>query len=332
MNRKSWQNRDMLKCLRSVPVGLLLGVLGVTSGCDVVWSPFLQTRDLTCGNGVFCTQTSPVTTTLRAIWGADAQHIFAVGDNAVILHYDGTSWANRAPNGIGGRTLRSVWGCSASEVWVVGDAGVILKWDGSNWKTSASGSTKDLYGVWCGSSTKVWAVGAVGTILKFDGTSWLTETTTPSTTQTFHKVWGSQTSLWTVGEAGKIYSNSNYVGWVEETSGTTKSLFAIGGFDANSLYAVGSDAVIVKRGQGSPASWAGENSGVLNASSLQGVWGGSAQRIWVVGLLGVMGHWNGSMWTLRDAGVTAGLYGVWGSDPSHVWIVGEGGTILYREE
>jgi hypothetical protein len=60
---------------------------------------------------------------LHEIWGSSAHDVFAVGDNGVIVHFDGTTWTSVKPTG---RTLIGVWGFSPGDVFAVGEAGTIL--------------------------------------------------------------------------------------------------------------------------------------------------------------------------------------------------------------
>jgi hypothetical protein len=52
---------------------------------------------------------SPVSGPLRAIWGAAADDLFAAGDNATVLHWDGQTWSRvRSPRLTG--TIMSIGG------------------------------------------------------------------------------------------------------------------------------------------------------------------------------------------------------------------------------
>lgn len=61
----------------------------------------------------------------------------------------------------------------------------------------------------------------------------------------------------------------------------------------------------------------------------EGIWGSSANDIFVVGSEGMILHNNGSGWSSMSSGTTQGLYDVWGSSPSDVFAVGFNGTILH---
>ena len=60
---------------------------------------------------------------LHEIWGSSAADVFSVGDNGIILHFDGNQWTSSKPTGKG---LLGVWGFSPSDVFAVGETGTIL--------------------------------------------------------------------------------------------------------------------------------------------------------------------------------------------------------------
>ena len=53
---------------------------------------------------------------LKAIWGADANHVYAVGGNGTIVFWNGTLWTSI----LSGTTedLVAVWGSGPNDVWV----------------------------------------------------------------------------------------------------------------------------------------------------------------------------------------------------------------------
>ncbi|MBX3258145.1 MAG: hypothetical protein KF782_00385 [Labilithrix sp.] len=60
--------------------------------------------------------------------------------------------------------------------------------------------------------------------------------------------------------------------------------------------------------------------------ALYGVWGSSANDVWVVGSFGAVLHWNGATWSQQRVRTAAGqpkpLFGIWGSGPGDVWAFG----------
>jgi hypothetical protein len=66
---------------------------------------------------------SPTNTTLRAVWGSGPNDVWAVGDNATIIHFDGTEWALAST--VSDLDLHGLWGSGASDIWAVGAGGVL---------------------------------------------------------------------------------------------------------------------------------------------------------------------------------------------------------------
>ena len=66
-------------------------------------------------------------------------------------------------------------------------------------------------------------------------------------------------------------------------------------------------------------------------ADFHGVWGSSSSDVFVVGLDGVILHYDGKAWSEMESGTTEPLHGVWGSSPADVFAVGESGTILHYD-
>ena len=79
------------------------------------------------------------------IWGSSATDVFAVGNNGLILHYNGINWAPM--NSGTTHALIGIWGRSATDVFAVGNNGLILHYNGINWAPMNSGPTSQLFEV-----------------------------------------------------------------------------------------------------------------------------------------------------------------------------------------
>ena len=78
--------------------------------------------------GIFSNSTLP---------GSSSSDIFAVGDNATILHYDGKSWS---PMDSGTeKYLTKVRGLGSDRVYAVGDDGLVIRYDGEKWTDMSLG-------------------------------------------------------------------------------------------------------------------------------------------------------------------------------------------------
>jgi hypothetical protein len=65
------------------------------------------------------------------VWGADATHIWIVGDDGLLLRYDGTKY--RRINLGTSESLLAVSGTARSNVFVTGTNGTIFHFDGASW-------------------------------------------------------------------------------------------------------------------------------------------------------------------------------------------------------
>jgi peptidoglycan/xylan/chitin deacetylase (PgdA/CDA1 family)/photosystem II stability/assembly factor-like uncharacterized protein len=135
---------------------------------------------------------------------------WAVGEKAVIIRWNGTTWTlARGPELAGAPWLWSVDMVSSTEGWAVGSGGDIMRWDGTSWEYVTSPTTKHLFSVNMVDSTDGWAVGSDGCIIHWDGTSW-SNVASPTTAWLNSIDMVSSTEGWIVGADGNIYR------WQEE--------------------------------------------------------------------------------------------------------------------
>ncbi len=101
--------------------------------------------------------------TLNAVAGSSASDVWAVGDNGLVMHYDGTTW-KQVDAGTTNH-LHGVWVDAPDSVFVVGWQATVLHWNGSTWSPVAvnpdatSGSFNAVFGI---TGKKLWVAGAGG--------------------------------------------------------------------------------------------------------------------------------------------------------------------------
>jgi len=129
---------------------------------------------------------SGTTAQLNAVWGSGTDDVFAVGEDCVILHFDGWGWSPMEGPDCG--SLRDVSGTGPQHVIAVGEApeidpntGVVIQFDGTVWSEMEVGPFVEdsyyntpQYGVWSSAADDVYVVGGYenGTVLHFDGSEW----------------------------------------------------------------------------------------------------------------------------------------------------------------
>jgi hypothetical protein len=231
-----------------------------------------------CSADNFCWELpTPQGETLRAVWSAAQDDLWAVGDGGVILRFDGKDY--RAEHIDAHKDLLAVHGSAANDVWAVGKGGVVVHYDGSELRTEDLGSLIDasgaglgvLYGVYAAAPNDVWSVGYTGVsgvIIHYDGEKW---STVPlgmglATTQPLRAIWGlGADKIWAVGDGGVIRSFDG-TQWIADKSSTGAALNSIHGL--------------------------------------------AAHDVWAVGAGGAAVHWNGMAWSNANPGLSGALYSV----------------------
>ncbi|MHB8788329.1 MAG: hypothetical protein ACYDBT_00465 [Desulfobulbaceae bacterium] len=216
-----------------------------------------------------------------------------------VLHYDGSAWANMIET----NTLNDIWGADLNSVFAVGDRGTILHYDGSTVRAMENNSGKTLYTVFAG-ETGNWAAagGWFDVMLYFDGTTWATTDNPPL--EFMEDMWGQGETVYAVGGTGTIlHSLDRGVTWNTMSSPTTESLYGVWGAAADGpVFAAGYNGTVLHY-NGSNWSQVTTNT---NSSymTFHGIWGSSAQDVYVVGetypFLGSnesqIIHFDGSSW------------------------------------
>lgn len=207
----------------------------------------------------------------RSVWGSSGADVFAVGEifsesyQALVAHYDGTSWSAVPLQGARNQVLLDVFGSSSSDVYAVGyvdlnafglraprparraqfTVGLILHFDGTSW-TTFSPAVDDLLfeGVWASAPNDVFAVGGVGdrgAVYHYDGNSWTPMTVPPIGVLT--DVWGTSSSdVYAVGYGTILHYDGQQ--W-SEVQALAERLWGVWGSTATDIFAVGAGGTIL---------------------------------------------------------------------------------------
>jgi hypothetical protein len=297
----------------------------------------------------FFAMSSPTSQNLAAAWGTAADNVYAVGDNGVILHYDGNTWTIMTSGTQA--NLESIWGTSNNNIYAVGWSsggtytGHILHYNGNSWSTVKTVPDVSFYGVG-GAGSYVCASGSdmrydYGVIYLKEGSAWTRKYTSPYYRMTsYNDIWGysyygMQDYIYLVGE--DIYDyNSEVILFQPELIDPVSVEESISGLMLNGvwgaapsewhLFAVGGKLQIVSTIQHYDFSnW---DSQIDYTTELNDVWGVSASDVYTVGTLGKILHYDGTRWNSVKSGTTKYLNGVWGSSSTDFFAVGNDGVIL----
>jgi hypothetical protein len=302
-------------------------------------------RSVAWGDYTWTEMTSNTSKDIEGVWGSSGSDVFAVGEDGVIVHYDGNpegEWENMPifpsrPNSLPGNykwRFWDIWGSSATNVFAVGYGlgGTIYHFDGDSWKEittpfQPTGRGESLNGIWGSSANDVFVVGSPG-IIHYDGVTWSKMSNNLSSGY-FDDVWGSSaTDVFAVGSkyggGGTIF---HYDGskWKEQKT-TTESLNGIWGTASDNVLAVGESGTILRYNGNE---WIEQSSGT--SRRFLNVWGSSEDNVLAIhSASGIMSHYNGSNWkTSWKSGFYNEIFmDVWGIG-GDVFVVGRDGSILH---
>jgi hypothetical protein len=218
---------------------------------------------------------------LNSVGGSSATNIWAVGfdakgtsaDQTLVLHWNGTKWAqvpSPNPGAKGNNNLNSVVATSASDAWALGtfstsnstpSQSLALHWNGSSWKqvtTVNPGGGSEFVGGSTTSANDAWAVGdsaSGGSLTEhWNGTKWAAVSSPNGVSGDINQLDGvtqtSASNAWAVGTAKfEITPTAGFIlhwtggKWAKEpaiNAGATWGLFGVAADSASDVWAVGS--------------------------------------------------------------------------------------------
>jgi len=275
---------------------------------------------------------SPVTQNLNAVWGRSRSDIYAVGNNGVILHYNGIDWKIQIASNQSSpiqNDLHAIWG-NDTDIYIAGDDGLILKRDSQIWIPETLESiTEDLLDIWGLTDTEVIAVGKKGTIIRKMSENW--DKMPSRTLATLNGVWGSDGNAYACGSGGKMLQ-FNGSQWSVLPGQTFNTLNAVWGQPDQYFYMVGTSGVILKYQSGAWTETIYDSFYSLNA-----VWGFPNGKIYAGGYRGTILFHDSERpeWTPMDTPADChhlSVLDIWGGSSQDVYAVGEEGLILYLKQ
>ena len=238
----------------------------------------------------------PLIERVHALWAGAANDVWAVGQNGLVMHWNGVRWSKWSEQLAG--DLHAVWGRSRDDVWINGCANNFHHWNGAAWSSVPNPVPASYAGVcpalWGASAIDVSAIGFAG-FLRWNGAAWRYELNPLK-----------DPPLAPNGRVAALWSAT-----------ASSDLWAVGEEEGGPL--------VVRRHAGR---WTKLRTPRTNGALL-GLWGDRDDDIWAVGSNGLILHWDGRSWNKEETGVVEQLSSIHGAGGT-VWIVGQGGTVLVR--
>lgn len=217
---------------------------------------------------------------LHDVFGVTANDVYAVGDNAALLHFDGTGWTVLEYAPALATHWQAVHASSASNVWLAGYER-LRRFNGTSWTTDSLTGFQMINDVFTFSSSEGWTVGTTARHRTASG--WALVST--GTTGPLNSVWGSAPNDVWVGGTGGFVARWNGASFSPVATGTTADVTHISGRAADDVY--------FGFGNGTLKHWDGAalrpvELGIFDP--VEGVWSASADEVWVVARGGVARH------------------------------------------
>jgi hypothetical protein len=268
--------------------------------------------------------------TLRAIWGASASDIWAVGDGGTLMHWDGVRWSTT----LGDTRQRwfALWGSSATDVWVVGLAGAIQRFNGTAWQTVAIGTTEGLTSIWgTGTGTVFVGVDKTGGIWRSDNGGAFTQTLSNRYVAAIHG--SAANDVWSVGRGSTIHWDgskwSDIAVWDRSTAWPLMTDVLVNG--PNDVWATCEDCADHVFHYDGGIEWKPVKLPLsIPLLTIAGV-GAGGSEMWVAGRGGAL-RWTAASGWVAESGIErdTALTSIWAAVPGEPWAVTTSGGILHR--
>ena len=288
-------------------------------------------------------ESSPTSERLIEVWGSSPTDVYAAGDGAALVRFDGTGWTMQAqgilPADMEFRGLSGIPGQS-SDVLAGGASATLgnmtFEFNGTTWARRSDIPPGYSSGIVPGAVRGV-SEGAFGLIVG-NVESLRGRIYRATSVNSIGVEWGGGDGTALMGAWGTSYDGTGFAvglqwrilhndgtGWVEQHSSTAPGSFqSVWGSAVNDVFAVGEGGTIWHY---DGFSWTGQTSGITN--NLNEVFGSASDDVYAVGNGSTVLHYDGFGWKPVDVGVSSDFHGLWVSaDGRTVFIVGNGGLIL----
>jgi hypothetical protein len=289
---------------------------------------------------------SPDAGALRAVWGANAGDVYAVGENGAAFEWtEGQTVQTHLGSGA---NMYGIWGTGSQDVFAVGaiadrDTAIIMHRSTVGWIEVTQSYPHGMRGVW-GVGSQVYAVGYDGVVLSgrtfAEGMQASPNPYIPQTTYGPMLYAVSGTSPDNVMVAADVDTTLYYDGtqWHEyedptDRTRTYRSVFGAPGAGTDFYWGANYYGLWHFTGKANPVLQLNEERDQPQDFSryIWSIWGLTADRVVCVGDGGRIMTFDKATGEVRIRNSPTGrnLYGVWGTSFDDLWIVGDGQIVLH---
>jgi hypothetical protein len=327
-----------------------------------------------CSASGLCIADVPMSpkSSLASVWGSSATDVWAVGNQGLIAHFDGSRWEvaeSEEPDGSLVYTARGVWLERPNDVWIIEGDRIRhgTGWKGpkaTEWSTFRypvmSGYVSYLPAAVHGLGDTVW----VGHLRHYERTpverfsGWVdgkpgapealsvwTQQIRTITTARADEVWFAGFCYRALGRACAFRASrpaaapdAGLADWeVTEFDARTELPLTGAWAHGDDVWLVGEGGAIRRVTASTRPTKKFDFVGSPVTTDLNGIFGFGPDDVWVVGEASTVLHWDGTSWTKLSTPFDGApnkprLLSVWGSSAKDVWIAGDGTMLHFQEK
>jgi hypothetical protein len=285
---------------------------------------------------------SPTTDNLFGLYSIDANNVWAVGNNATVIKWNGSTWQTTGSIGVTQQRF-TIWASSANNIYAggAGTNNALIHYNGTSWNNitvASNWGSGSVRSIWGSSANSVWITGGPGTsgaarARRFNGSTWELKNAGLSATLSASIVYGIDAgNVWIAGSTGSAATTGIVYKWNEAGNtwnavlgdGTNyPNLRGVYAADANNVWVVGGEGLF---NPGRIFKWNGtswtEQTLPASTPSLHAIHGSGTNNIWAVGYNGTVLKYDGTSWQTQASGTTLDLQSIRVTGTSDIWAVG----------
>ena len=147
-------------------------------------------------------QAIPAGRALNAVWGTSPSSVWAVGDNGLVMFWNGQAWSVLT-TGIPSSpylSFNTITGSGPDDIWAFGRSGNHAHFDGQQWTSGPTAAVGNINSAWASGRGDVWAAAENGSVVRRTAGGWEVLRINHPDARRLSGIWGnSNTDVWVLG-------------------------------------------------------------------------------------------------------------------------------------
>jgi photosystem II stability/assembly factor-like uncharacterized protein len=267
--------------------------------------------------------------TIEAIWGSGPSDVYLVGQDGLVIHYDGQKWARIGVDVLKNGTVYDVTGTSSKDVWFATSGVGAVHFDGAHWVPMKGGTS--CCGLHAISPSNVWGASAAS-VDHYDGKTW--SITGGTATKGVGDVWASSATDVYVSDDnatlhhydGKVWSKVQWSLKPRVENGKPL-MHTVWGTGPNDVFVGGGESIVMHfDGKG----WTQHDVGSDTRDSVMSLMGSASDDVYAISMFRRVYRYDGTAWSWLSELASHKHRGqaMWLSGPEDLWFGLDRGTVV----